>query len=564
VGGTWRVRDGDLNIRPGGLMRFDLCATKAAVLGHATLLDDGVLRFTATEPSFGPSTVDFRRLDELGRPATEDDLVGVWSAPQVEGSEGAGGSVTFEQNTLHSTSGCEALWTMVGDRVGVVARPGCPPFAPRQGLLEHGVLGESSPWLVDGALVLVQDRVTTRLVTFADADLPADLAGSPWVLVDPPGTELEAPRVLFGRAGDYTATGGCDITEGTWSLRGDAVQLDATNLVTPFCTTTEADALLSNVVGRGRFEDGALVFGSIRLRQLSSLPTVGVDDLLGRWTAGATEVAFEGDGRLVLGNSCARLRWSLDDSTLDLDDDPGSCELGDPPLLDDVFPAGGAVPLRLDGDALYVGDDAPFLLRRVPDDAPPADPGPPPLHGVDDVAELLGTWRGDGQSLTIAPTVLEVDGCTYAWTLANRIVRATSDVDLCNLSRNELAVALLRGAFARTDGERLVLTDANQLLELQRVEDEHAGRSLAERLLLDAYEELGVDTCCQEPPEGRDWGLVGFVWDGRPVGVIAAPPDEAPAPSADAHVATCDGYTVLVDGSAAAADALFDVLDCTD
>jgi hypothetical protein len=368
--------------------------------------------------------------------------------------------------------------------------------------------------------------------------------------------------VVFGRGGDYTATGGCDITEGTWSLRGDAVQLDPTNLITPFCTTTEADGLLSNVVGLGEFEDGALVFGSIRLRQLSSLPMVRADDLVGRWNAGGTEVAFEDDGRVVLGASCARLRWSLDASSLTLDEDSGSCELGDPPLLGDVFAAGGVVPLRLDGDALYVGDGVPFVLRRIPDDAPPADPGPPPLHGVEDVAELLGTWRGDGQELTIAPTVLEVDGCTYAWTLENRVLQTASDVDLCNLSRNELAVALLGGAFARTDGERLVLADANQVIELQRMEDQHAGRSLAERLLLSAYEELGVDTCCQEPPEGRDWGLIGFVWEGQPVGVVAAPPDEAPAPRASTHTASCGGYRVLVDGATAAAEALFGVLDC--
>jgi hypothetical protein len=560
VGGRWAVGHGDLTIRP-GMMRDDLCSTKAAVLGNPTLLDNGVLRFASTEP-YGPVVVDFRRLDDLGRRATEDDLVGVWLAPQIEGPEGAGGLVVFEDNTLHSTNGCEALWTMADGRLGVVARPGCQPFAPRQGLLEFGVVGGSSPWLVDGALVLVQDQVTTRLVPFDDADLPVDLTGSPWLLLDAPGTGLEAPRLVFGRGGDYTATGGCDIAEGTWSLQGDAVQLDATNVVTPFCTTTEADALLSGVVGRGRFEDGTLVFGTTRLRQLSSLATVRAGDLVGRWSAGGTEVAFEDEGRLVLGASCVSLRWSLDEEALALQEDPASCELGDPQLLGDVFPAGGVVPLRRDGESLYVGDDVPFVLRRIADGAPPADPEPPPLHGVDDIAELHGTWRGEGEELTIAPTVLEVDGCTYAWTLADRILQATSDVDLCNLSRSELAVALVRGAFARTNGERLVLADANQVIELQRVEDEQAGRSLAERLLRDAYEALGVDTCCQEPPEGRDWGLIGFVWDGRPAGVIAAPPDEAPAPSADRHAAICGGYVVLVDGPVGAADALFDVLHC--
>jgi hypothetical protein len=47
-------------------------------------------------------------------------------------------------------------------------------------------------------------------------------------------------------------------------------------------------------------------------------------------------------------------------------------------------------------------------------------------------------------------------------------VTVSSTQGLCNLATDRLSLALLRGAFVRTDGEQLVLYDGNQLVELTR------------------------------------------------------------------------------------------------
>lgn len=457
VGGRWAVADGELRIRP-GTMALDRCATKQAVLGEATLHDDGTLQFTG-----GGAVVDFRRLDDLGRRATGDDLIGTWAAPRAAGSEGAGGPVTFGPNTLESTNGCEALWTLRDQRLHVVERPGCRPFAPRQAHLEHGVVGTSSPWLVDGALVLVQEHVTTRL-------LPVEGLVGMWIVTDVAGEDLDAARLTLTAAGTYSLDGPCTVQTGTWVPDGGSIRLEVTSDVDPFCEARPADAQLDAVGGLGEVVDGTLVFGDTVLRPVDDLDPVAEDDLVGRWAAGNWEVEFLDDSRLVLGATCASVLWSLDDSVLTLDEDPSSCSLGDPPILGEVFPVGETVALGLDGDALYVGEAAPFVLHRVPDDAPPPELQPPPLHGVDDPAELLGTWRTeDGTDVRWDEGAIRFAECRFAWELEQRAV-TTPGADCNPGPERELLVALIHGAFVRTDGERLVLYDGNQQVELTRVD----------------------------------------------------------------------------------------------
>jgi hypothetical protein len=362
VGDSCRTTDGAWDVEEGRL-RLELVTVDAGELPQPAdpdapplcpvdprqLTQDPILRADGRLVLGG---IELRRLDDLGRPGTREDLVGDWQTPD--------GEVEVSFDTTVRISACEFAFVFDDERGRMDSyNPACD-FAPPASTISEAVL-DGRP-IVDGDdLWMITPNDIAHLVRTGQVAPAVDLSAGPWVPEDTTGF-ADAPRIELTSGGSFRAVGSCSFWSGPWELVDGRPVVDVRSHGAGWCAPEEEDG---DALVAGAAVDGPLVLdgdrlmaGAVPFRQLGyDLAVSTEDELVGRWTNDDGGMVEFAEDTLTIDGTCATFgweRWRGGIRYRPID----TCLIGIDPRSAERLGLGSRPDLRLDGDDLYFLHDS--------------------------------------------------------------------------------------------------------------------------------------------------------------------------------------------------------------
>lgn len=445
LGGTWAL-ERELVLSPGP-SRLPYCPLLGALAGQATLRDDGSLTFEGRIERLPVETAVLHRLDELGSPATAENLVGTWVSS-------AGLPITFGPEL--EIDGCPfGVWQVDGTGLRVSGSTeglACPNRTHDEQSVTEAYLwvtSTSEARVVDDELLLATTAATIRLHRAGTTVTAADLTASPWLATEVGLEVLAVPRLRFDGDGSgepqgssFQLNAGCTTWSGTWRLAGNRVHLIVMSHAIGFCTQ-EQEVERGASIGLASDEVMATVDGdelvisegaaTIVFRPLGSFPAPTRAELVGPWrTPDGFAVTFEEAGGVSAeAYSCRSGGWQLDGATLLITDRGQNCTFPNTSPVFGLLAPADVLSIGLDGNRLYLTDGATVaVLDRAA--TPPMAPNAAEHLMIEAIADLgaeqcCAEPSHGGDDATVGFTMSGYDFLGYAAPLVGSLPPDLSD-----------------------------------------------------------------------------------------------------------------------------------------